>query len=381
MIDKVYATLAVVAVLLLSFCNTIYAQSSFEYTPGQGVQWNSEDNLVEFRILGYIQSTANINFTTVEKGQASEFDIRRARIDLDFDYRDTYQVFFEFDGSGSRTAMVLAQLDIKYLDQHYLRVGKFITPFSAENLRSSRSLTTVERYTALNSMFLLPALDTQYGIMLTGRFSKTAYYLSVTNGNGKASQNIKENNHAKDLQGRISYSFSDAWTGGAAINYSIENAQHLLLLDHHFNAYSSLTVSGRRLGELVDLSYNSGRWLARGEIFRYSFLDELSSTNQAEGFWGGYAEAGYFVSGNEQHGFQLTARYERAGYINSTPEIAGPENVQSFVLGYNWYRHGIFRLQSNIIYEVTNKRNGMKQAPQAVEKDDLLIISMLQIKF
>lgn len=193
--------------LLLFLHHDVQAQSTFKYSPGQGVQWHSTDSLAAFRILGYVQSTGNVNFYARGNNPSNEFNVRRARIDLDFDYRDPYQVFFEFDAKGSRTEMVLAQLDVKYGNNHYVRVGKFITPFSAENLRSSRSLSTIERYTALNSMFLLPALNTQYGVMLLGQASNASYYLSLTNGNGKASQNISENNSAKDIQGELATLF------------------------------------------------------------------------------------------------------------------------------------------------------------------------------
>lgn len=131
----------------------------------------------------------------------------------------------------------------------------------------------------------------------------------------------------------------------------------------------------------MDLSYTDGDWLIRGEAFGYNFIDGLSESNQAKGFWGGYAETGYFVSGDKQHGFQLIGRYERAGYVNKIKELTGPLSIQSFLLGYNWYRHGIFRLQSNIIYELADKRSKLEQVTQTGKKDGLLIMSMLQIKF
>ncbi len=60
-----------------------------------------------------------------------------------------------------------ARLNSKIIDDKLqLRLGKFTTPFSFENFRSSRAIDTIERYIALNAMFSVPALDVQTGGML-----------------------------------------------------------------------------------------------------------------------------------------------------------------------------------------------------------------------
>lgn len=370
---------SVLLFLLISF--SAQAQSTFKYTPGAGVSWQSEDSLAQFRILGYVQATGNYHPHFDDANPGNAFFVRRARIDIDFDYLDLYQIFFEFDSRGSRTEMVLAQLDIQFWDKYTLRVGKYITPFSPENYRSSRGLSTIERYNALNSIFLIPALDTQYGVMLFAKYPKFEYYLSLSNGNGKASQNIKESNNAKDFQARLIYNISTAVNAGASFNYAIEETQVLSLVDHQFNSFNSISITGERLGWLGDIAYQRDKWLLRGEAFAYSFTNPVSQQNQARGFWGAYGELGYFLFGNKSDGFQLIGRYERASYIDPADFVQGPGHIQSFLLGHNWYKNGIFRLQTNIIYELTDESSSLRDVRLTGKDHALLVMAMLQLKF
>ena len=380
MIQQAYRlTISLTLILLLT--TTAYAQSSFTYKPGNGINWSSEDESARFRILGYIQATTNSHEHFDESNPGNQFFVRRARLDVDFDYLETYQIFFEWDARGSRTEMVLAQLDIRYWNEHTIRVGKYITPFSVENYRSSRSLSTIERYNALNSLFLSPSLDTQYGVMLFARYPQFEYYLSLSNGNGQASQNIRENNNAKDFQARLVYKATSSFQAGAAFNLAIEETEPLSLVDHQFNRFNTLSVSGKRLGYIGDLAYRSGNWSVRGEAFRLSFMDTISPENQAKGFWGGYAELGYFLFGNQTDGFQIVSRFEQASYIGTSDSINGPETLRSFLLGHNWYKDGIFRFQTNLIYELTDKRSQLADTRLSGKDSALLVMTMLQLKF
>lgn len=368
--------------LIFIISNTVLqAQSTFNYEPGAGVTWMSEDSLAKFRILGYIQATYGLSNRFSEKFPSSEFDVRRARIDIGFRYKDTYQAFFELDAAYGGTALVLAFIDIEYWKRHTFRAGKFIVRFSGENYRSSRSLTTIERYSALNSLFLLPALDTQFGIMLFAQYPKFEYYFSITNGNGKASQNISENNSAKEFTLRLVYRLSPALQAGVSFDYTIEEKQRLSLVTHQFNPFNTLTVAGQRIGYLGTITYRKNDLLLRAEAFKINYLDPVTAVNQADGFWGGYAGIGYFINGNRYNGFQLIARYERAAYLEPALTAGGPDVLHSFLLGYNWYKAGIFRLQTNIIYELANEESTLPDARLSRQKNALLVLTELQIKF
>ncbi len=357
------------------------AQSTFTYEPGSGITWISEDSLSKFRILGYIQSRYDLAFSYDEGFPNNGFDIRRARLDVGFTYKDTYRAFFELDAAYNGTALVLAFLDIEYWENHTVRFGKFITRFSGENYRSSRSLSTIERYSALNSLFLLPALDTQFGVMLFAVYPLFEYYFSITNGNGKASANLPENNDAKEFTLRLVYQIVQSLQAGVSFDYTIEEPQPLSLVDHKFKPFNTLTVSGRRFGYLGSITYRKNDWLLRGEAFKISFLDPLSPVNQAEGFWGGYLELGYFISGNYYEGFQFITRYECAEYLDPSASVTGTTLLHSFLLGFNWFKAGLFRLRTNLIYEYANRASTLNPMRLSGADSALLVLTELQIKF
>jgi phosphate-selective porin len=136
---------------------------------GGGLFVKSPDGKTLFRLYGYAQPT--FTYSDRDNGatfEETDFRVRRARIDFSADYDDRYKLFVEVDGApADGTSLVEAYAQAAYVrDRHYLRFGKFISPFSTENLRSSRALDTVERFQALNAMFSLPALDVQFGPML-----------------------------------------------------------------------------------------------------------------------------------------------------------------------------------------------------------------------
>ncbi len=368
-------------VLSFSLCIQTGLAQQLEYKPGSGLTVESVEEQWKFRLLGYVQSTFTYHTVQEENSVDNEFFVRRARLDFILDLHEKYQWFIELDGRGSRTELVLAQFDIRYHQKHTIRVGKFITPFSPENNRSSRALTTVERYNALNSMFLLPSLDTQYGLMFTGDIQQFRYFLSVTNGNGSAAANLRENNNAKDLQFRLEYTGSRGISLGISTNYAEEPGQVLGLFDHAFNPLNLVPVAGKRLGYLVDVEYTKNDLFLRTEYFRYAFLDDISADLALDGFAGGYSEAGFFFSGNTDNGLQIIARYELADYFKNTAGIAGPARLHSVILGSNLYMDGLFRLQTNIVYEITDTPVSNKFGRWSGKSNGLLLLMMAQVKF
>ncbi len=365
---------------ILIASSTAFSQT-VSYKPGGGLNVYSEDEMWKLRLLGYIQSTFTYHDVKQKEAADNEFFIRRSRLDFIFDYKDRYQIFAELDARGNRTEMVLAQFDIRYFRQHKIQVGKFITPFSPENTRSSRSLSSVERYNGLNSIFLLPGLDTQYGFMFYGKLPRFEYYLSITNGNGKASANIRENNDSKDLQGRLVYKVNHQLRIGGSFNYANEAPQSLKLVDHTFNSFNEAKIYGERWGYLFDFEYNRNPFLLRAEGFHYDFSSALSEIQQVETFRGGYLEVGYFLFGNTSDGLQLTGRVERAEYGDRHPSLAGPSRINSIVIGNNWYRDGIFRLQLNLIYEMADEASQLANTRFNAQDDAFEILTMLQLKF
>ncbi len=376
---KIYL-LSIIIIPQIFFIETAFSQSII-YEPGNGLHLISKQDKWDFLFSGYINSIFAYHNINQNNSVQNSFYVHRARIDLEFDYNKNYDLFFEFEAAGQRTQMVLAQIQVRLFDDNYIMAGKFINPFSAENNRSTSRLTTIERYSGLNSIFLLPGLDTQFGVMFFGSASDLNYYLSVTNGNGEAAQNIPENNNKKEVTARVEYKTSKDFNFGAAVDYAGEQLQILSLVDHTFESFNNADISGNRFGLLGNFEYKNNPILFRGEAFHYGFANGLSAQNQTDGFLGGYIELGYFLTGNEKNGFQLIGRFETARYGNTEIKFTGPTELNSYILGTNWLLHNIYSFQVNLIYEKSDKYSLIPLSCFTNKDNELLLLTTLQLRF
>jgi Phosphate-selective porin O and P len=381
-----YFTLLLFVLCLLSRSNDFAQEIS--YKAGDGLHIKSEEQNWDFLFSGYINSIYSFHNSNENDAIQNSFSVHRARIDLGFDYMKDYALFFEFDAAGQRTEMVLAQVQARLFDNNYLLAGKFIDPFSPENNRSTSRLTTIERYNALNSIFLLPGLDAQYGIMFFGSSSSFNYYLSVTNGNGEAAQNLPENNENKAVTARLEYKASDKFNFGGSIDFAEEKNQALSLVDHTFESFNNASINGPRTGYLINFEFKNNPWLFRGESFYYDFQNSLSNQNQLQGFLGGYLELGYFLYGNEENGLQLIGRYESARYEKTyvpagrqTQLFSGPSILNSYLLGTNWLAGNVFSFQVNLIYEDANRPSVIPLSRMTGRSDETLLLTTFQLRF
>ena len=369
-----------IIVLFAIIPENLYCQT-IAYKPGNGLHITSANKYWDFLFSGYINSIYSFHNVIENNAIQSNINVHKARIDLGFDYLNDYDLFFEFDAAGQRTEMVLAQIQARIFSSNYLLAGKFINPFSPENNRSISGLSTIERYSGLNSMFLLPALDAQYGLMFFGSTLSLNYYLSITNGNGEAAQNIGENNSSKGVTARLEYKTSQSFGFGASIDYTKEEAQQLNLVDHTFDSFSTANVYGKRLGYLVNFEYADNPYLFRGEVFQYNFNESLSSSNDVKNFLGGYLETGYFLFGNKNNGVQLIGRFETARYGKTIYNFIGPTVLNSYLLGTNWYANTIFTFQLNLIYEDANRSSLIPLTRLTNRNNEFEILSTVQLKF
>lgn len=78
MMQNGYRLLIAFATVLLVF-NSAQAQSTFTYKPGNSINWTSEDESAQFRILGYIRATANTHEHFDDANPGNQFFVRRAR--------------------------------------------------------------------------------------------------------------------------------------------------------------------------------------------------------------------------------------------------------------------------------------------------------------
>ena len=379
---KIFLRLSFIVFLFITVPFNLYSQS-ITYKKGNGIHISSVSNEWDFLFSGYINTIFAYHSIKQNGSIDNSFYVHRARLDLGFDYNQNYSLFFEFDAAGQRTAMVLAQVQAKLFNNNYLIAGKFIDPFSDENNRSTSRLTTIERYSGLNSIFLLPGLDTQYGLMFWGsnQQKNIEYFISVTNGNGEAGQNISENNNSKNITGRLNYKFSDVMKIGGSVSYANEQPQVLSLLDHTFESFNNSNVLGNRIGYLANFEYGKNEILFRGEAFDYNFSDALSMNNQLKSFTGGYIEAGCFITGNNEDGVQLIGRFETSRYGKTFSDFKGPTLLNSYIIGANWLKDNIFSYQINLIYEKANRNNVLTSTRLEAKEDEVLLLSTFQLRF
>ena len=334
---------------------------------------------LELRVLGYVQSTLTAYPRSFRRDDApAAFEIRRARLDFLATLGPDHTLFIELDGApGARTALVEAWMDWKLAGPALtVRAGKFISRFSAENLRSSRSLLTAERYMALNSMFFLPALDTQTGVALLGSGlagGRLGWEVGVYNGNGQASANRAEDNDAKELQGRLVLTPGTGLDASVAVDWTREGSRRLRLLDLAFNEYVGVEVEGERLGWTADVSWSRGPWSVASEVLSFTFD---TPEGGEVGLRGGYVQPAWFARGDAGGGLQLLLRGERAALVDRPAGAA--DALTSLTVGLNWYPSGNSRLQVNA---VATRANGPAPSQGFTRARWLpLLLTQLQLK-
>ena len=346
-------------------------------TPGGGGAY-LRDNGIELRMLGYVQGQANVFDGALDRSSSHDFSLRRARLDFLVALHDDYQLFVELDGAPDRTALVEARLDMTLAGEALkLRAGKFTSQFSTENARSSRSIDTVERYLALNSLFLLPALDTQYGLMAHGRAGgdqRFNWSLGVYNGNGSANANARDNNDAKEVQAKIGYQWTESFSTRLALDYAEEEAQTLSLVSAGFNRFASVDIDGTREGIGGDLHWSGGDWSLRAEAMGFRF-DAVAEDEVA--LYGGFLQPAWFLSGNDSQGTQLLLRLETSQLdARTNPDTDG---LHAATLGVNWFVNPNVRLQVN---GIATHLDG-PSTPQGFTQSRTLpsLLTQLQFKF
>lgn len=372
---------------------------------GGGFFWASPDQAFVFKTMGYVQFHHNWQDgraaairTNAVNPVSNDFFIRRARLDFSGTVNKKTELFVEIEGgvgttpaSGSTAsstqsdfALVEAKITHKFVEPFQVRVGKFLTPFSNENtFRGSRALDTVERYAALNTMILLPSLDTQTGAMTFGQWAKGryAYYAGVFNGNGRQGDNYRDNNSQKNLQGRFAWKPLAAKSGpmsamsfGLGVDWDRELGQTLDLRTLGGSRMYTLNVQGDRLGFSPDVFVPVGKWLEiRGEALMERFND--SRTN----LYGGFAQIMWNIFKTDKGlGISPLVRAESAVISESVSETVSRLNI--LTVGWNFYFNKNVRWQCN--YLPTHFRyTGSDAAVTLKEGHYDEVLNQIQVKF
>ena len=356
---------------------------------GGGMFIKSEDGRAIVRLMGYAQPT--FIATAVSNKQAYKvpsFFVRRARADFKAEFDSLYTLFFEYDaGPTSGTSLVegyaQAALVRDYLN---FRMGKYIQPFSAENLRSSRGLETVERFQALNALIGLPAFDAKIGAMVFGTLDpgkQVKYFLGVNNGNGTAANtgDVRDNNSDKDFIARLEYSPGKVFRVGVAGDYDKQRAQTLTVRSYSGAIFDSIRVYGTRMALDVDLHSQLNALGLEAEWIWANFADTNASLH------GGFVQAGYWVKGSEaEGGIEPVVRLEYTQVAADNPAVPTPSEVDgatlmSATLGLNWWLNGWTRWQLNLIEETTSKKGNGAYAAADDGRFLPTVFAQFQIKF
>jgi hypothetical protein len=353
-----------------------------------------KDGDVHARLMGYLQPTLAVFPRTPDRRDApGAFSIRRARLDLLVELYDEFTFFVELDGAPTtRTALVEGWINWRLHGEGVqFRAGKFIGRFSAENGRSSRAIDTVERFMALNSMFLLPALDTQTGVMLHGTGLAGGwldYSLGIYNGNGSANANIPENNGSKEIQLKVALTLRPDLQVAGALDWSREEEQVLQLADLGFNTYTSVPVEGIRRGVGGDLRWEGEQGTSiRAEALSFRFhqaMEDPSPGARGEppapdrriGLHGGFVQPAHFVRGGPQEGVQLLARGEWVRLNGISDE--GVDTLLALTLGANIFPNANTRAQLNAVLTHSNGPSSARGFDSA--RWSPLLLAQLQFK-
>ncbi|MBC7660417.1 MAG: hypothetical protein H7249_12015 [Chitinophagaceae bacterium] len=367
---------------------------------GGGFYLQSADESIRIGMMGYIQAVqrnyASKAYDKYRTDYPLDFTVKRARVAFMATFEKMYDMYFEFDGapipaaSGPTAAAPNAPTEVtsafgvveaKFVahlleDRVRFTIGKFIMPFSAENGRSARAYDTVERYMVENAMFALPAIDSQYGTMLSGKeFDKSfEWYLSVLNGNARTSRNTEDDNGSKEVAARIVYNVSNVSLGLGYDTNQNANAQSLKLTDLTGTLYNSAKITGRRQGWSPDFYWKMGDFSFRTEYMTMMWKDSDVR------LFGGFVQMAYFLVGDDKGGFQPLARWEQANLKSSKSlTVKGADELQSLTLGWQWFLNGNVRNQFNFI----STRGNEVVVNTAYDKHKTLysILNEFQIKF
>lgn len=319
--------------------------------PGGGGAFVRGEGL-ELRLLGYVQPLLRAFPDDLRRPDApASFAVRRARVDVMAFLGEDHTLFIELDGApAARTALVEAWANWALAGEGLqVRAGKFIGHFSTENLRSSRSLLTAERYMALNTMFFLPGLDTQTGVLIHGSGlagGQLGYGVGLYNGNGAASTNRAEDNGVKEVQLRLTWTPSNELSTSVAMDWTREAEQRLRILDLAFNEYVGVPVEGRRVGIGGDIAWHRGAWSLAAEGLAFRF--DTPPGPEVE-LVGGYVQPAWFAAGDGSHGVQLLIRGEVASLRNGPEDVL--DTLFGLTLGANYHPSGQARLQVNAVLQ------------------------------
>ncbi|HVM96230.1 MAG TPA: porin [Candidatus Acidoferrales bacterium] len=161
---------------------------------------NNADNSYKLKIGAYTQADGRFFLNDGQDRNTSQFTFRRARLDI----QGTVAKYFDFrilpDFAGSNFVLFDAYVDVNYIPEAKLRVGKFKPPLGLERLEPAYTTMFIERGLPTN---LVPTRDN--GIQLFSDLWNGAlsYQLGIFNGTPDLGNTATDANDDKDFAGRL----------------------------------------------------------------------------------------------------------------------------------------------------------------------------------
>jgi len=348
-----------------------------------GLRFESNDGSVKLKIGGRIQTDAAFFAENgdLERRLGGDFEdgveFRRARIYLEGDIRGGIEFKAQYDfaeGDPEFKDVFIGFTDLPYVGN--LRIGQFKEPFSLEELTSSNYITFMER--SLANAFSparqvgVMAYDTFCSDRMTGSFG--VFRSSDDFGRGAGDHNYHLTARLTGLpwyeeEGRklvhlgLAYSYQEYED---PIRYSSRPEAHLAprLVD----TGNVLADHGDLIGTEAALVY--GPFSLQAEVMHAALNGEGAFAGDPD-FWGGYVQAGYFLTGEHRPYNQEFGIFDRVKPLHNFREDDGwgawevatryshldlgdgsfrGGRLRELTLGLNWYLNPSVRVMWNYGY-------------------------------
>ena len=343
---------------------------------GKGVQFSSADGLYTLTLNGRIQSLAEVRYNLQDKSVATDFLIRRCRLNFAgnfFNERFGYRVQLGFAqgdiSSGNTTTqnnLILRDAMLLYKAKKWLTIGFGQTKLPGNRQRqiSSANLQLVER-SIVNNNF---TLDRDKGIWLYGSFpigkSQFNPTFSISSGEGRITS---AKNGKICLSGRIEWLPFGAFIERGDFVEADAQQEPTPKLSLGL-VYSKNNAAVRTMGQLGDYLYNNETsdidYWGADLIFKYkgfsaesefynrksnkgiiTDLGNISLKNYVLSGTGFMLQSGIFIAKQDE----LAARFAIINPSNKIKALAPKQ--QEWVLGYSHYftKHNL-KIQTDATY-------------------------------
>lgn len=329
----------------------IQTRAVMNYYDDEGLSLSEEDNILN---SGFAIPFALVGFA----GKA--FD------------KITYNVALNAAASGAEL-LNQAWFDINMRDELRVRIGKFKTPFNQAFLVKNgqtlfpalpNSLTTrVNVPFDINSVNPKLATGFDIGVELHGLLQNTVgYQIGVFNGTGitvnSATNSTSDDNGMPSLlyAGRLTYMPFGPMPTHQGDPSQLSEQKLLIGVSGSYNVEANYESSNDvRAG--LELAWLKNRWYvsAEGYLLSMDFV-ERQQESPVYTFWGGYAQAGYFVSGTLQPAIRVDIMDRNAIDDDGMLVIPGV-GLNYYISGHNLKIQTLYQYMTKAGFESTADAN------------------------